>query len=254
MLKRLLILVYALGGYLVGVLSLIYLMGFIINVAVPKGINDGEPGNVWISLFVNAALISLFGLHHSLTARTKFKHWLKRYHPVPVQRATYLYFTALMTAVLVIFWQPIDIIIWQVNHPEVVTLILGLYFFFWALMVMSSFPIGHFHLLGLAQAWNHFLKKQSMDPPFSTKFLYGVVRHPISSCWVLIAWCTPVMTLGHLVFAVGVLVYILLATPHEEKDLVQDIGPDYLKYKEEVPPFIPLIFSSNKQLRKGKNG
>ncbi|ALS97405.1 methyltransferase family protein [Lacimicrobium alkaliphilum] len=251
--KRLFILIYALGGYLAGMLSLLYLMGFIINIGVPKGIDDGESGALWLSVLVNAGLIGLFGLHHSLTARTRFKLWLKSYLPVPAQRATYLYFTALMTAILVIFWQPIDTVIWAVDQPLAVTLFLCLYLFFWGLMVMCSFPIGHFHLLGLAQAWNHFLKKPDVEPPFSTKFLYALVRHPISSCWILIAWCTPVMTAGHLVFAIGVLIYILLATPYEEKDLVREIGPDYLKYQSQVPPFMPALLPKNQQSEK-ENG
>ncbi|ACV27598.1 methyltransferase family protein [Kangiella koreensis] len=246
MTKKFLILLYAIGGYLAGIASLLYLMGFIINIGVPKGSDDGESFSLLWSIVINATLITLFGLHHSLTARASFKKWISTYIPVPAQRATYLYLTGLMTAVLVFFWQPIDFTIWQVENPVITKTILSLYLLFWVIMVLSSFPIGHFHLLGLAQAWDNFLNKRNAEPPFSRKFLYGLVRHPISSCWILIAWCTPVMTLGHLIFSLGVTAYILLATPHEENDLVKAIGPQYVKYQKEVPPFLPSLSRSAK--------
>ncbi|MHC9511450.1 methyltransferase family protein [Kangiella sp. M94] len=252
MTKKLLILLYAMGGYLAGIASLLYLMGFIINIGIPKGIDDGDSFSFWWSVVINASLITLFGLHHSLTARTSFKKWVSAYIPAPAQRATYLYLTALITAVLVFFWQPINLTIWQLEHPYMVNVILAVYFSLWITMVLCSFPIGHFHLLGLAHAWNNFLNKCDAEPPFSRKFLYGLVRHPISSCWILIAWCTPVMTVGHLIFSVGVTVYILIATPHEEHDLAKAIGPPYLKYQKEVPPFLPSLTRPTKSTHQDK--
>lgn len=252
MIKKMLLLLYAIGGYLAGIASLLYLMGFIINIGVPKGIDDGDPFSFGWSVAINASLITLFGLHHSLTARTSFKKWVSSYIPAPAQRATYLYFTALMTALLVFFWQPIDLTIWQIEHPVIVKVLLSVYFSLWVIMLLSSFPIGHFHLFGLAPAWNNFLNKHNAEPAFSRKFLYGLIRHPISSCWILIAWCTPVMTVGHLVFSVGVTIYIFIATPHEEHDLVKAIGPQYLKYQKEVPPFLPSLTRSTKSTHQDK--
>ena len=48
------------------------------------------------------------------------------------------------------------------------------------------------------------------------------------------------MTLGHLVFAVGCTVYILMAIRWEEKDLIDALGVDYSRYRDEVPMLVPL--------------
>ena len=49
------------------------------------------------------------------------------------------------------------------------------------------------------------------------------------------------MTVGHLVFAIGTTVYILLAIQIEERDLVKFHGGDYEEYRRRVPMLIPFL-------------
>ena len=62
-------------AYVAGTASLVYIMGFLGGVGVPKRIGDGEAGPVWSAFLVNTALIGAFGLHHSNNARASFKRW-----------------------------------------------------------------------------------------------------------------------------------------------------------------------------------
>jgi protein-S-isoprenylcysteine O-methyltransferase Ste14 len=48
------------------------------------------------------------------------------------------------------------------------------------------------------------------------------------------------MTVGHLVFALGMLVYILVAIQLEERDLVREYGARYLTYREQVRALVPI--------------
>ena len=57
--------------------------------------------------------------------------------------------------------------------------------------------------------------------------------------WFLIFWATPTMTVGHLVFAVGMSTYILIAIRYEERDLVEFHGEAYADYKKKVPMLVP---------------
>lgn len=52
-------------------------------------------------------------------------------------------------------------------------------------------------------------------------------------------WFTPVMTAGHLLFALGMSAYILIGVYHEEKDLVRTFGERYLRYRGRTGRFLP---------------
>ena len=48
-------------------------------------------------------------------------------------------------------------------------------------------------------------------------------------------------SLGHLLLAVFLTSYILLAIPWEEADIMQDLGPAYAHYRAAVPALIPSV-------------
>ena len=241
MLMRLLILAYGLGGYILATLSIAYFAGFFADFLVPKGINDGVPGALLPSIAVNLGLIWLFGLHHSTAARRWFKARLTRIVPQHMERATYLYTTTIFAVVLFTFWKPIPITVWRVESTGPVFAIYALYLAVWAMMFASTCHFGHFGFFGLQQVWDRFLERAPMAVPFASKYLYGLVRHPISLGWMLAPWFTPHMTVGQLVFAFGATVYVLAATPFEEADLIEEIGEKYRNYRKEVPAFVPRL-------------
>lgn len=232
-------LVYAFAAYIVGLANITYIVGFLADFGVPKGIGGGPVTPLWTAVGVDTALILGFGLHHSITARTAFKRWWTKIIPAPIERATYLYMTAIMTALLVIFWQPIPITIWKFDGLWPQVFIYGLYLSVWSLMFSATFHFGHFGFFGLAQAWASFRKAPPKSSSMSARYLYALVRHPISVGWMVTPWITPHLTIGHIVFALATFVYIMVATPFEEADLIEDLGDDYRAYKKRVPAFVP---------------
>lgn len=237
--KGVFFLIYSTIAYVLGLASLAYLAGFLIDLGVPKGINDGEVYSVWISVVIDACLVLGFGLHHSVTARSSFKRWWTRWIPQPIERATYVYMTAALTFIVVLFWQPIPVTLWQVESQPGSLMILTLYAATWLMMSASTFHFGHLDFFGLRQAWDRFRRHSDSSVRFTAQYLYALVRHPISLGWMLVPWLTPHMTVGQLVWAVSVTTYVLVATKYEEAELIQDIGDEYVRYRTRVPRFVP---------------
>jgi methanethiol S-methyltransferase len=234
--------IYAAGGYLVSMLAIAYLVAFLADFAVPFTVNSGNlPGDPWIAVLINVALVAGFGLHHSITARRSFKARWTRLVPAHLERPTYLYMSALATAALVVLWQPIPATLWRVEAGVAFWAITALYLGVWGMMFSATFLLGHFSFFGLSQAWHRLLDRPLPQLPFSSRLLYGVVRHPISLGWMLVAWITPHMTLGQLVFALAVTAYVLVATVFEERDLVTELGQTYRDYRARVPAFVPWL-------------
>ncbi len=245
MIRKTLMLLYAIGAYILSMAALVYIMGFLIDLGVPKGISGdtiaaGQSLGTWSAILINTGLVALFGLHHSITARTSFKRWWTKIIPEPIERATYLYMTTAMTALLVMFWQPIPITIWHVRSDLAAGFIYTGYASIWTMMVAATFHFGHFGFLGLTQAWQNFRDTKPAPSSMTARYLYALVRHPISLGWMLAPLITPHFTVGHLVFAAATFAYILLATPFEEADLIEEIGEPYRNYRDRVPTFVPF--------------
>jgi methanethiol S-methyltransferase len=239
---RLLSLTYAAGGYIVSMLAIAYLVAFLADFAVPFTVNTGNPpDDPWSAILINVALVAAFGLHHSITARRSFKARWTKIVPPHLERSTYLYMSAIATAALVLLWQPIPLTLWRVEANWAFWAIVALYLGVWATMFSATFLLGHFSFFGLSQAWHRLLNKPIPDLPFSSRLLYGVVRHPISLGWLLVGWITPHMTLGQLVFALSVTAYVLIATVFEERDLIAELGQTYRDYRARVPAFLPRL-------------
>ena len=243
MMRNFLMLGYAVGAYILSLASLVYLIGFFADFGVPKGISDGEPSTLVSAVLIDAGLVGLFGLHHSITARASFKRWWTSIIPAPIERATYLYMTAMMMALLVTQWRPIPITIWEIEPGWAAGLIHAVYLAVWTMMLAATFHFGHFGFFGLAQAWQNFRKSPPDPSSMSARYLYAIVRHPISLGWMITPLIMPHLTVGHVVFAAATLVYILLATPFEEADLIDALGTPYRSYRLRVPAFVPFLKS-----------
>jgi protein-S-isoprenylcysteine O-methyltransferase Ste14 len=74
--------------------------------------------------------------------------------------------------------------------------------------------------------------------------LYKAVRHPLYLGFAIAFWATPVMSWGHLLLAVGMTIYILIAIGHEERDLIAMFGDEYRAYRRRVGMLVPGLGKS----------
>jgi len=206
------------GGVAYGftLVALLYLIGFVGNLIVPKSIDTGTAGPLLQSVIVDTMLIGLFAIQHSVMARQGFKRWWTRIVPPSVERSTYVLAASFALLILYWEWQPIPALVWTVHNPAAAAVLDGIFWLGWVVLVASTFMISHFELFGLSQVFAR---------------LYGVL---------LAVWATPAMTAGHLLFAVVITGYILIGIQLEEHDLIQQFGDQYRRYRQHAAMLVPL--------------
>jgi len=220
--------------------TILYAIAFVGGLPLPKTIDSGAPGPLPLALIVNTALLGLFAVQHSVMARPAFKRWWKAIVPDSVERSTYVIFSSLALVLLFWQWQPMPQPIWSVTDPTGVVILRVVFWAGWALVFLSTFLINHFELFGLRQVWCRLTGKTLPPPAFRTPSLYRHVRHPLYLGFLLAFWSTPIMTMGHLLFAAATTGYILIAIRLEERDLIAIFGDRYRRYREQVSMLIPL--------------
>lgn len=231
---------YGLIAYGVFLATAAYSVGFVADRFVPKGINSGEPGPWGVSLAVDLLLLALFGIQHSVMARPAFKTWWTRIVPAPVERSTYVLVASLLLLLIYWQWRPMPDDLWDLRGGRLEGVLLVLSGLGWSIVAVSTFMTGHTELLGLRQVTLQLRGRDHAPLPLKTTGLYRCVRHPIMLGFLVAFWSTPRMTVGHLVFASGWTVYILLGIRLEERDLARDAGPEYGEYRRRVPMLVPL--------------
>lgn len=229
------------GGlcYLAFQCAYLYLIGFLANLVVPKGIDGGDGASTLPAVLTDLSLVALFGLQHSVMARPGFKAWWTRLVSASLERSTYVLATSLVLGVVYWAWQPLPQQIWQLEHSVGRDVVWALFGLGNLLVLCSTFMIDHFDLFGLRQVYADWRGRVYQAPPFQVAWLYRVVRHPLYLGFFIVLWSTPDMTLGHLLFAAGMSLYILIGVRFEERDLVVAFGDVYTRYRESTPMILP---------------
>ncbi len=241
MLKRIVFFAYGVVCYAVFFATFLYAVGFIGGFLVPTALDGAATVPLAKGLAINAGLLGLFAVQHSVMARRWFKERWTRIVPPALERSTYVLLSSVALIAMFRFWQPLGGVVWSVHAPAARAVLYALFAFGFALVLVSTFLINHFDLFGLRQVWLVLRGREYTPLKFGTPGPYRMVRHPLYVGWFFAFWATPAMTYAHLLFAVATAAYILIAIQFEERDLVEAHGGVYEAYRRQVPMLIPFL-------------
>jgi methanethiol S-methyltransferase len=233
--------VYGVTAYALALIALAMSIAFVGDVFIDKTIDRGGEAPIGEAIVVDVLLLALFAVQHSGMARQAFKRWLTAYLPPAAERSTYVLVSALLLLLLIWQWRPIPSIVWSVSSEPAYSMLMALFWLGWAIVFISTWMIDHFDLFGLKQVYDNWRGQQPAAQTFATPLFYKLVRHPIYFGFLLAFWATPVMTLGHLLFALLTTTYLFLGIWLEERDLVSSYGDKYRDYKTRVPMIVPWM-------------
>jgi protein-S-isoprenylcysteine O-methyltransferase Ste14 len=227
---RILALLYGLAAYLVFLGTFLYAIGFVGGFVVPKTVDTGSVVPIGEALVVNVLVLSLFAVAQR-DGQNAVQRWWTQFVPASIERSTYVLVASL--ALILVFWQwrPIPAIVWETTNPALAMMLLGLSLAGWLIVLLSTFLINHFELFGLQQVVANLAEKVRAAPRFRTPMFYKLVRHPLYLGFIIAFWAAPVMTAGHLLFALVTTAYIFVGIALEERDLVELFGDEYRRYR-----------------------
>src|SRR5262245_34341170 len=197
-------------GGLLFVVSLVYTgMAYVAAFGRPASGAD-----VWRPIAIDALLLSVFAIHHSVFARERVRARVAACVSPKLERSVYVWVASLMLIAVCALWQPVPGVAWRVTGAAA-WILHGLQIAGVAIKLWSAALIDGLELAGLRQ-----LEASPGSNEFRAIGPYSWVRHPIYLGWFLMVFAAPTMTATRLVFAITSSAYLLVAIPFEERSLL----------------------------------
>jgi len=210
--KALIRVVYGAGCDFAGIALLLYMIGFVTNIGVPKTIDTGLKAPVSVALANNTLLIVVLLLLYSAMTQPWFKGWSSRvpHFPLSLERSTNVLLASLPLVLLIWLWQPLPIILWDTQSVSVQIVLLSLCIAGWITVLLFAILIRYAEFFKVRREFIQFQGVGFKSIKFLPSPVYRFGARLVTAGMLAAIWVTPTMTVGHLWFAVGISVYLLL--------------------------------------------
>ncbi len=248
LLMRFIGLLYGFSAFAVAVAIWPYMVIFMGNLRfvshpwVNPSVDAGASLGGVAAVLINIGLLVLFGLQHSLMSRNFVKRTIEKIVPKDLERSTYVHAANIAMILLLMFWQPLPYVLWDLGRGIPADIMWGLFGLGWLILLAGATSIDLPELWGLRQAVSWFKGEAYHELPMKTAWFYERVRHPQYLGILIGVWAGPYMTAGHVLFALGFSLYIMIGLRHEERGIIERYGKGYEDYRRRVPALIPKLW------------
>jgi methanethiol S-methyltransferase len=192
------------------------------------------------NLLWNASAFVAWALLHSLLARDAARRVLARWVGPDFVRIAYVIVAGLTLSGLLLAWRPVSGRVWGATGAAAWVLS-ALYVASLVALVFITLHFDYAEFLGLRRVADRVARRPGRPAALSVEGPYAHCRHPMYLAMLAAFWLGPVMTFGRLEFAILSTLYLLIGLRLEERNLRQELGPDYDLYCANVPMLIPRI-------------
>jgi protein-S-isoprenylcysteine O-methyltransferase Ste14 len=210
--------------YLTFLFTIVYAIGFVSGLFVPKAIDTGAEAGVFEAIVVNLVLISLSAVQHSGVARNSFKHWRTPFIPRSIERSTHVLCASLGLLLLFWQWRPMPAVIWHIHEPDIAMIMATLSFVAWIIVFTSGgFLIGQSEPVEQRQVGIDRVGRRTRAGAFRVAFHRRCLRQPIYPGIIVALWAAPTMSAGHLLLAAAATAYIFIGIALEERSSAHSV-------------------------------
>jgi protein-S-isoprenylcysteine O-methyltransferase Ste14 len=188
----------------------------------------------------NAGTFTAWAVLHSLLARDAARRVLSRWVGPDFVRVAYVIVAGLTLALLLLVWRPVSGELWHATGAVAWALsVLYVASLVGLVSITSHFDYAEF--LGLRQIKSRVTGRPPRPPALSVEGPYGYCRHPMYLALLAAFWVGPVMSAGRFEFVALSTLYLFVGLRLEERNLRQELGPEYDQYCANVPMLIPRL-------------
>jgi protein-S-isoprenylcysteine O-methyltransferase Ste14 len=210
-------LIYGTVVYTIFLGTFLYAIGFIGRFIVPKAVNSGGTVPPLYAVVIDLVLLGLCAIQHGGKARRALTRAVRHNLPPVIARSTHVLCSCLVVIALFVFWQPVRMVLWQVDNLAIAFVVQLLSMIGWLMVLYGTFLAGHFQLFGLKQVAMTFTGRAVAEAGSRAAGIDRVIRRQICLGFIIAFWATPKMTAGQLLFAAASTAFLLVGIAREKR-------------------------------------